>query len=698
MLVTPGTTIDDRYEVLELLGEGGMATVFKAREAGLERVVALKMLHAGLIGSEEDRQRFHREGLILSTLCHANILSFYRFGIWHKTVPYIAMEYLEGITLRQAIQHDSDGLALSLFFQVGEQVCDAMQFAHRQGIVHRDLTPANIMLTGLNRDVAKIVDFGLSRLSNATPSSKQHLTQTGELIGSPHYMSPEQCSGMKSDHRSDIYSLGCVLYHCLAGEPPLDADNPIGLMQKHVTETPPSITRRKDLPAGLEAVLFKAMSKQLDDRYQSMEEFKHDLQLVQRGEGSQVEARNKKESPRPNSSLKKVAALSAVTALIAAALFMANQFIKPATRTTDLLPDKAAMIGVLLRPRTEVVRWNQLEQQSYYRAWLAKYGANDLHGAAWAKLYLSNSLCGRTDVPRPLCESIDERHERPAAGSEEEALLKEALTLFIENIQSNLKNQSAEAYMSLHGLVSCCQELGATDLERRELSRVIKVMPVGTERQLNCAAYCNSQLADLDIKEGKYEQALKRLNAPTRLFHDENEMILRQAICLRLLGKEDEARKRLQLLTGIISNAQSAIGWQPALIEELMRRHEPERALEFAREFEQERPPCSMEYIFFLHRMQAQALVALNKPARACQLLERTLKVAIAHDRTPDTLLLIRQAARYAVKYHIDCTANLNGYLVQIKEANLNKYDLHLLAEARAELANATGTSATGGK
>lgn len=289
-----GEIIESRYELLELLGEGGMGRVFKARQIGLERIVAIKLLHSSLLGDKDSLLRFEREGKILSELSHKHILGFYSFATWQGGKPYIVMEFIDGTNLANVLNKEQ-AISWQRALNIGLQICDAMQTAHTHGIINRDLKPNNIMLLSApTADFVKIIDFGLAKLLNS--ASNQKLTQTGALIGSIHYLSPEQCLGMPTDHRSDIYSLACIIYECIAGKPPLDADNPVGLVHKHAYEVPlalTSICQDKELPVNLDNVLFKAMAKNPKDRYQTMEDFRADLELLLSGQGSQITAQEK---------------------------------------------------------------------------------------------------------------------------------------------------------------------------------------------------------------------------------------------------------------------------------------------------------------------------------------------------------------------------------------------------------------------
>ncbi len=286
-----GTIVDNRYQLIEHLGQGGMGTVFKTRELGLERIIALKLLHPSLVGDTESQQRFKREGKVLSELNHPNILIFYRFGVWGDAFPYIAMEFVQGQSLSAVI--GEQGISPNRVVAIGLQICAAMEHAHRHKVIHRDLKPSNIMLClQPTADTVKIVDFGLARVLPDANATSRQWTQTGSVIGSVHYMSPEQCLGKKADVRSDIYSLGCLLYEAVTGCRPLDADNPIGLMHLHATQMPEPISKRLGdamTPAGLNNVLVRSMMKDPAQRYQSMAAMQEDLSLVLSGQGGSID-------------------------------------------------------------------------------------------------------------------------------------------------------------------------------------------------------------------------------------------------------------------------------------------------------------------------------------------------------------------------------------------------------------------------
>ncbi len=238
MIFAPGSVIDKRYEILESLGEGGFGTVYKARELSLDRLVALKFLHDD-VRDTKSIGRFEREGKVLSKLSHPHIVKFYRFGLVGENVPYIAMEFVQGRSLRSLLD-DTPQLPLQQFLKIAIQICDGLAAAHKEGIIHRDLKPSNIIL--MEEDNVKVVDFGVAKIINEDSDQCAKITQTGALIGSVFYMAPEQCLGAKIDHRIDIYALGCILYEMLTGSTPFVADENMAVILKHLKNEPQSIT------------------------------------------------------------------------------------------------------------------------------------------------------------------------------------------------------------------------------------------------------------------------------------------------------------------------------------------------------------------------------------------------------------------------------------------------------------------------
>lgn len=275
IVLEPGAVIADRYRVVEVIGQGGMGVVYKAQQIHMDKPVALKMMLQQHSAASQDYRRFQREAQAASLLDHPNIVSIHDFGYAEKQA-YLCMDYLTGQSLDVVLNRAP--LTLDLFRHVFAQACDALQHAHDRGIVHRDLKPSNLMITERRDDpyFVMVLDFGLVKMMDSGESSGEHkLTMTNMVLGSPLYMSPEQCRAAALDHRSDIYSLGCVMYEALTGMPPLRAETLFDIMSKHISENPISLRDALPglyVPSALERVIFKAMAKNPDDRYQSMKD------------------------------------------------------------------------------------------------------------------------------------------------------------------------------------------------------------------------------------------------------------------------------------------------------------------------------------------------------------------------------------------------------------------------------------------
>lgn len=277
-----GKTIAGRYEILQKLGEGGMGVVYKAMQTSVERIVALKILHPYMTGNEEALKRFQREAKTTSKLRQTNAIHIYDFGV-EGDLSFLVMEYIEGESLDDVIRK-SGPLELPRFANIVRQVCYALAEAHDLGIVHRDLKPSNIYLSRKRdgSEEVKVLDFGIAKVVGEQQGMTR-LTQTGMIIGTPQYMSPEQVEGLPLDHRSDIYSLGIIMYELLTGETPFQADTPFQLLMKHVKEKPvPPRKFRPNLaiPEAVEKIVLKALEKEPGKRFQSINELQQSLEAA----------------------------------------------------------------------------------------------------------------------------------------------------------------------------------------------------------------------------------------------------------------------------------------------------------------------------------------------------------------------------------------------------------------------------------
>ena len=277
-----GTIVADRYLVLSALGRGGMSVVYKARHQYMHRNVALKMIRAEL---EEDSfllRRLEVESKAVSSLKHPNIVPVYDFGKLDDGTPFLVMEYLTGCDLKDHIDANAP-MNYQEVLPLFKDICDALAHAHRNGVIHRDIKPSNIIVTRSEDEkkiVPIVVDFGIARMVNLEGEDLHRLTATGQVFGSPFYMSPEQCRATKPDARSDIYALGCVIYQALTAEMPIKGNTPFDTMVKHIQEKPRPFASIPDLdqaaepiPTRVELCVFKALEKDPAKRFQSMEEF-----------------------------------------------------------------------------------------------------------------------------------------------------------------------------------------------------------------------------------------------------------------------------------------------------------------------------------------------------------------------------------------------------------------------------------------
>jgi len=275
-----GQLIKERYEIVELLGEGGMAFVYKAKDMQLKRMVAIKTLKPNYVEQTTFVERFKREAQTAANLNHPNIVQIFDWGIEEE--PYFVMEYIEGNTLTSIISNRKS-ISLSDVLFIGAQVANGLQAAHSQGLVHRDIKPGNIMITPGGK--VKVTDFGIVSIQ----SEESDITKTGSILGTASYISPEQAQGKAVSVGSDLYSLGTVLYELIAGNPPFEAESPIATATKHLTEKPEKLSKyRKDLPKGIENAILKLLHKTPKDRFKSAEDLRAVL-LQQRNQLEMVQ-------------------------------------------------------------------------------------------------------------------------------------------------------------------------------------------------------------------------------------------------------------------------------------------------------------------------------------------------------------------------------------------------------------------------
>jgi serine/threonine protein kinase len=269
-----GQVLDGRYKIEDVIGQGGMGMVFRATQTSVQRPVAIKTLNPSLAATPQFFERFRREAEIASRLRHPNVITIYDFGRAQDGTCYYVMELLEGESLREQVKRDGP-MSLRRAVDVIEQACRGLAHAHEQGAVHRDIKPHNIMVQQLDgRDFVKVLDFGLVKALEA--EDEQQLTSTGQVLGTPQYMPPEQAGGEHVDHRSDLYSMGGVFYYCLTGTSPYGANTVRKALTAALTQPPPTVAAKRQgapVPQALEDFFQKALAREKEDRFQSAQEF-----------------------------------------------------------------------------------------------------------------------------------------------------------------------------------------------------------------------------------------------------------------------------------------------------------------------------------------------------------------------------------------------------------------------------------------
>ena len=272
-----GRLVAGRFQVIERIGTGGMGTVYRAEQSGLDRPVALKVLKSELVSDRETVARFHREAKAMSMLMHPNTVRVFDFGEDEEGHLFLAMELLEGELLTAWIEREGTP-PIEQAMRTIQEILRSLAEAHSKGIIHRDLKPDNIFLArveGHSRPVVKVLDFGIAKVFREDHQIDQLETQAGTVFGTPRYMSPEQAQGKTLDHRSDLYTVGTLLYQLLTGQPPFVDDDAVVVMAKHIRETPPSprmAVPERPIPRSLDKLAMRALGKEPDDRFENAEQ------------------------------------------------------------------------------------------------------------------------------------------------------------------------------------------------------------------------------------------------------------------------------------------------------------------------------------------------------------------------------------------------------------------------------------------
>lgn len=508
------------YEILETLGDGGMGIVYKVRHCGAGTMLAMKVLRSELALDPVNVKRFRQEMKTSSLVNHANVVATYDSGFTDDGAPYLVMEFVDGYNVQQILEQEGY-LDLDRFFHIFGQVCDALAHAHSKRIIHRDLKPSNIMIavTDTGFELAKLVDFGIARVfQRPTANATGRLTQMGDVLGSPIYMSPEQCLSQKLDERSDIYSLGVVMYEALVGAPPFASENAVEVIMGHLQQKPPSLAKMRpdfNLPPDLEMLIYACLEKEPAVRIQTVADVATELKKISLSARSSSFVRMIKQFPhRLTGSLKRSLrklnkarhqlVKPAVAAVVAGGLFYWSYqtFLAPHYTVNDYIGQ--AELAIMNQDYDQAsVNWDKAIKLAVSQgvardklAQLYERAADDMASSIQKNIQLSSNLGWNAVMPREYNQNMPQLQSRAA-----KPFLDQALVLY------NQLHMHPEWMRVLDKVIGVCQQLDDVRSEEALLRQRIAVAegPGGKGTSANSGAY--RRLSELLLNRGREAEA-----------------------------------------------------------------------------------------------------------------------------------------------------------------------------------------------
>jgi len=489
-VLEPGTHLVAAYSYDATLGKGGMGVIYKAHHTVIGRTVAIKMLTSSRL-TDEDIHRFQREGKAIGRLHHPNIIHVFEFGVTEEGHPYMVMDYVEGTSLQQLLKR-TGALSRNQALDIADQICSAMDHAHAAGVVHRDLKPSNIMLekNPQGRYIAKIVDFGIAKIMRKEGPDDGTITHTGEIFGSPTYMSPEQAQGKRADHRSDIYSIGCIVYEMLTGVPPLHAETAMEMVLKQINDKPPPLKDSaigKEYPECLEFIVAKTLEKDASRRFQSCRTLRSALEDCAVGRFSMAEPKGRNRLPI---ALHTVVVLSGIASIALFLVFTVSE--NRMKRAHEIIDSPKASNFNRNGLRSPVVRGtdlgSSLQEAKNGDGTLSMEGMliaeSDLKALAYANyiraISLKNTSVGDRIFPAIINLPLQSLNLSGALvtanGLKQLAHIKTLKELNVTNFSGSVTRMPSEAVAAIGSLTSLSNlQIGQCDLHDKEIDMLSKL-------------------------------------------------------------------------------------------------------------------------------------------------------------------------------------------------------------------------------